>query len=181
MLRPCERSFNSGQMLRKLSPLNSTFDKSHYSLLSRAPYRSCIHFSDLYPHPSSLSLSLLFFVYSLRFSLSFFFASYFRFTSIQPSISRKFPRRVTVHQGRAHTTPNQIKIRSKFTNWRFNIQAAERPWIDSKDTLLVTSPRGKLAKAIVCILSGTNFAKGHRARETGRKFCGNAHARAKKK
>ena len=56
---------------------------------------------------------------------------------------------MTVHRGRAHTTPNQIKIRSKFTNWRFNIQAAERPRIDLKDTLLVTSARGELAKAIV--------------------------------
>ena len=87
MLRPCERSFNSGQMLRKLSPLNSTFDKSHYSLLSRAPYRSCIHFSDLYPHPSSLSLSLFFFSFIPSVSLFLFFSHR---TSVSPASSHQF-------------------------------------------------------------------------------------------
>lgn len=51
MLRPYERSFNSGQMLRKLSPLNSTFDKSHYSLLSRAHIEAVSTFPTSTPLP----------------------------------------------------------------------------------------------------------------------------------
>ena len=106
MLRPYERSFNSGQMLRKLSPLNSTFDKSHYSLLSRASYRGpCASHPDLALSSSSSFPRPVFFP-------PFFFSC---FTSYQPSISRKFDSmNGTSTRARYIYTLNRIKIRSKF-------------------------------------------------------------------
>lgn len=96
-----------GQMLQKLSPLNSAFDKSHYSLPG-PPYRSCIHFSAARTP-----------LFSLPFS-----APAFRFyTSGSTSAPVNFAKKKFHRQGDtvAGAERNRIKIRSKFTNWRFDV------------------------------------------------------------
>lgn len=90
MLRPYERSFNSGQMLRKLSPLNSTFDKSHYSLLSRAHIEAVSTFSTSTPLPPPPFLPFFFLLTpsfpSLFFVLPFHQHAAVNFTKV-PSTS----------------------------------------------------------------------------------------------
>lgn len=150
MLRPYERSFNSGQMLRKLSPLNSTFDKSHYSLLSRAHIEAVSTFPTSTPLPPPLFL-FFFFLLTPSFPSLFFVLPFHQHAAVNFNESSLDEWQ---YQGRTHTTPNQIKIRSKFTNWRFNIQEGEWRGLTWK-ILRALSPCSKLAKAIVYFKRGT--------------------------
>lgn len=111
-----ERSFNSGQMLQKLSPLNSAFDKSHYSL----PYRGSIHFSIAHrPFPRSTPHPTVLAHFFLRSVFCPFPALSFRHRVHQ--FRRKFSllewqRGDTVARGRT-----ELKSDQSFKNWRFNI------------------------------------------------------------
>lgn len=120
-----------GQMLQKLSPLNSAFDKSHYSLLG--PRIGAIstfpRHVPLSPLPASSPPS--FFLLRFGFILSVLHAHQFR---EKKSLS---DREDTV----VHAETNRIKTRSKFTNWRFNARGKRTrrifsslfPWSASRD------------------------------------------------